>query len=87
MKLCLLARVTCVVTICLNAQTPTASVVGRVVDPSGAVVPGVAVKVTSVDTNQSHGDRARFQRSRPLTCSPTSQTRSTTPERSRCGAA
>ena len=33
------------------AQTPTASVIGRVTDPSGAVVPGVDVKVTNLDTN------------------------------------
>ncbi len=37
----------------LVAQTPTASVVGRVVDSSGGVVPGVAIKITSLDTNQS----------------------------------
>lgn len=35
------------------AQTPTASVVGRVVDPSGAVVPGISIKVLNVETNQS----------------------------------
>jgi hypothetical protein len=35
------------------AQTPTASVVGRVVDPSGAVVPGISVKISNVETNQS----------------------------------
>ncbi len=33
------------------AQTPTASVVGRVTDPTGAVVPGVSVKITNLDTN------------------------------------
>ncbi len=32
-------------------QTTTASVVGRITDATGAVVPGVAVKVTNVDTN------------------------------------
>jgi hypothetical protein len=37
----------------LVAQTPSASVVGRVVDASGAVIPGVAVKITNLDTNQS----------------------------------
>ena len=36
------------------AQTPSASVVGRVTDPTGAVVPGVTVKVTNVETNISH---------------------------------
>src|SRR5689334_3379021 len=35
------------------AQTPSASVVGRVTDPTGAVIPGVAIKVTNVDTNIS----------------------------------
>ena len=38
---------------CLMAQTPTASVLGRVVDGSGAVVPGVSIKVTNQDTNQA----------------------------------
>lgn len=38
----------------LIAQTPTASVVGRVVDPSGGVVPAVTIRVTSVETNQTH---------------------------------
>jgi outer membrane receptor protein involved in Fe transport len=36
----------------LAAQTPSASVVGRVVDATGAVIPGVAVKITNLDTNQ-----------------------------------
>jgi hypothetical protein len=35
------------------AQSPSASVVGRVVDASGGVVPGVAIKVTNLDTNQT----------------------------------
>src|SRR5438552_12341142 len=40
----------------LTAQTPSASVVGRITDASGAVVPGVAITVTNTDTNQSrHG--------------------------------
>jgi outer membrane receptor protein involved in Fe transport len=38
----------------LLAQAPSASVVGRVVDASGAVVPGVAVKITNLDTNQAY---------------------------------
>ena len=38
----------------LPGQTPTASVVGRVVDPSGGVVPGVTIKVTNLETNQTH---------------------------------
>jgi hypothetical protein len=37
----------------LWAQTPSASVVGRVTDATGAVVPGVAVKITNLDTNQT----------------------------------
>ncbi|MGH8247748.1 MAG: carboxypeptidase regulatory-like domain-containing protein, partial [Gammaproteobacteria bacterium] len=32
-------------------QTPSASVVGRVTDPSGAVIPGVLVHITNRDTN------------------------------------
>lgn len=40
--------------ISLAAQTPTASVVGRITDPTGAVVPGVSVKLTNLDTNVSH---------------------------------
>jgi outer membrane receptor protein involved in Fe transport len=35
------------------AQNPSASVVGRITDPAGAVVPGVTVKITNLDTNQS----------------------------------
>jgi len=35
------------------AQNPSATVVGRVTDPAGAVVPGVAVKVINLDTNIS----------------------------------
>ncbi len=35
------------------AQTPSASLVGRVMDPTGAVVPGVSIKVTNIDTNIS----------------------------------
>lgn len=38
---------------CLLGQTPTASVVGRVVDATGAVIPGVAVRVLQVETNQA----------------------------------
>ena len=34
------------------AQAPSASVVGRVVDDSGAVIPGVIVRITNLDTNQ-----------------------------------
>ena len=33
------------------AQTPTAGVVGRITDASGAVVPGTTVKITNLDTN------------------------------------
>ncbi len=32
-------------------QTSSASVVGRVTDPTGAVIPGVAVTITNLDTN------------------------------------
>src|SRR5437773_2054691 len=35
----------------LNAQQPSASVVGRVTDATGAVIPGVAIKITNLDTN------------------------------------
>jgi outer membrane receptor protein involved in Fe transport len=35
------------------AQTPSASVVGRITDATGGVVPGVPVTVTSLDTNIS----------------------------------
>jgi len=33
------------------SQAPTASVVGRVTDSTGAVIPGVSMKVTNLDTN------------------------------------
>src|SRR5262245_1170190 len=35
----------------LNAQQPSASVVGRVTDATGAVVSGVAIRITNLDTN------------------------------------
>ena len=38
----------------LLAQAPSANVVGRVVDASGAVLPGVAIKITNLDTNQTY---------------------------------
>src|SRR5882724_1983242 len=33
------------------AQQPSASVVGRVTDPTGAVIPGVAIKIINLDTS------------------------------------
>jgi len=41
------------VVVSVAAQTPSASVVGRVTDATGAVVPGVSIKVTNLDTNIS----------------------------------
>jgi hypothetical protein len=38
----------------LLAQSPSASVVGRVTDATGAVIPGVAVRITNLDTNLAH---------------------------------
>jgi Carboxypeptidase regulatory-like domain/TonB-dependent Receptor Plug Domain/TonB dependent receptor len=38
----------------LLGQTPSASVVGRLVDATGAVIPGVVIKVSNLDTNLSH---------------------------------
>src|SRR5579872_604207 len=38
--------------VALFAQTPSASVVGRVVDATGAVIPGVAIRIVNLDTNQ-----------------------------------
>lgn len=38
----------------LAAEAQSASVVGRVVDATGAVVPGVKIRVANLDTNQSH---------------------------------
>ena len=43
----------------LFAQAPSASIVGRVTDPTGAVVPGVAVKATNLDTNISQTASSR----------------------------
>jgi len=36
------------------SQTPSASVLGRITDATGAVIPGVTVKVTNLDTNVSY---------------------------------
>ena len=36
-----------------TAQTSSASVVGRVTDATGAVIPGVSIKITNLDTNIS----------------------------------
>lgn len=36
----------------LFAQTPTASVVGRVSDPTGALLPGALIRITNLSTNQ-----------------------------------
>jgi hypothetical protein len=47
---CLLARTTAQL---LSAQTYSASIVGRVGDSSGAILPRAALKVTNFDTNQS----------------------------------
>ena len=38
----------------LLAQAPSANVVGRVVDVSGAVIPGATIKITNLDTNQTY---------------------------------
>ena len=38
----------------LLAQSPSASVVGRVTDSAGGVVPAVRVTPTNLNTNQSH---------------------------------
>src|SRR6185369_1528908 len=40
------------------AQNPSASVVGRITDPTGAVIPGVTIKITSIDTNLSQQARS-----------------------------
>src|SRR5882724_1080526 len=38
----------------LFAQSPTASIVGRVTDPAGATVPAAVIKVINLDTNRSY---------------------------------
>jgi hypothetical protein len=47
--------VACLAAVALQstAQSPSAQVVGRVTDSSGAVIPGVVVRVTNLDTNIS----------------------------------
>ena len=47
------AFVLCLVAGTVAAQTPSASVVGRVVDATGAVIPGVSLRIINADTNQS----------------------------------
>src|SRR3954452_12676776 len=41
-----------VLAVCANAQAPTATVVGRVVDPSGTAVGAATVRVRNVNTNE-----------------------------------
>ena len=53
MKFCAPFVVVLLVASAAFAQTPTASVVGRVTDASGAVLPGVTVIITNPDTNRS----------------------------------
>src|SRR3569623_159860 len=42
----------------LFSLAPTASLVGRVTDSTGAVIPGVAIKVTNLDTNISQASKS-----------------------------
>ena len=51
MKRCSHVAAVCLFAVLGFSQTPTASVVGRVTDPTGAVIPGVALKITNLDTN------------------------------------
>lgn len=53
MKLSTVFSLLIVVAVLAVAQTPSASVVGRVTDASGAVVPGAAIEVKNLDTNIS----------------------------------
>jgi len=40
--------------IAVLAQTPTASINGRILDPSRAVIPGATVEAINVDTNAKY---------------------------------
>lgn len=51
MRLLVFIAVLVLAAVCAAAQTPSASVVGRVTDPTGAVIPGVSIKVINLDTN------------------------------------
>ncbi len=53
MRLIFVSVLTALVIMPLAAQSPSASVLGRVVDPSGAVIPGAAIRITNLATNQS----------------------------------
>ena len=50
---CFLSVLALAFTSAVHAQNSSASVVGRVTDPTGAVVPGVVLKVTNLETNQA----------------------------------
>jgi hypothetical protein len=41
----------CLAAALVSAQTPSASVTGRITDSTGAAMPGVAVVITNIDTN------------------------------------
>ncbi len=51
MKIYALAFALLLIVAPVSAQTPSAGVTGRVTDANGAVVPGVTIKVTNLDTN------------------------------------
>src|SRR5215510_13620713 len=53
MRICPLVLVSMLAAVTVSAQTPSASVTGRVTDATGAVFPGAIVKVTNLDTNLS----------------------------------
>ena len=54
----LLSRLALSLFCCVTAfsQTPSAIVVGRITDPTAAIVPGASVKITNLETNiAGHG--------------------------------
>ena len=53
MRPILLVTISLLAVVPLSAQSPSASMVGRVLDESGAVIPGVGIRITNLGANQS----------------------------------
>src|SRR5437763_1485249 len=44
----------------VQAQTPTATLVGRIVDPTGSAIPGASIQLRGAETNQSRTTQSQM---------------------------